>query len=70
MRQTNPVIFKAILRAIEAILDSQLQAGRALQRPSVFLAIRSQAFYLRLAFGCGLHSRSMERKNVALGNGS
>lgn len=40
---TYPVPLEAILRAEKAILNSQLQARRALQSSSIFVAIRPHA---------------------------
>lgn len=47
MKTTYPVLLEAVLRAEEAILDSELQAGRALEGASLVGAVDAEAHLLR-----------------------
>lgn len=64
-RWTNPVLLETVLRAKEAVLDPQLQACRALERPSIVVAVDAEA----LALGGGLigHGGRWVRVSVAKG---
>lgn len=45
-RRTNPVLLETVLGAEEAVLDPQLQACRALERPSIVVAVDAEALAL------------------------
>lgn len=51
MRTTYPVLLEAVLGAKKAVLDSNLEARRALEGPSVVRAVHSQTLLLRRRLG-------------------
>lgn len=48
---TYPILLEAVLRAEEAVLDAELQAGRALQRAGLILTVGAKALFFRGRLG-------------------